>query len=232
MAYTDLSSTWAYKSLITHQLLDQHAENDKVFYDLLFGSTDIANDVKFDNAKYIKAEIAAGSTYRKLIGLDASNIIQIGESGVEVRIPADPTNALGVATKQYVDAIQMFQDQAEVSVATLSGSLVTLLSLSATTRGVLKALWVARSSTTAGTCRVKITVDGTVVIDETSDSIGAGVHRYLTAQGLWNATDVTAEGNAGALANIFFNSTLLVEVLHAGGGAGTSTFYARYAKVP
>src|SRR3990167_7331548 len=112
MAYTDMTGTWSYKGLITHQNLDSAAENDKVFNDLLTAVTDFANNLQFDNNKGITGEIAAGSTYKNLIKLDASNIVQLAESGTEVRVPADPTNVLGVATKQYVDANQMLQTQA------------------------------------------------------------------------------------------------------------------------
>ena len=76
MAYTDLSNVFQYKSLLTHQRMDQVGENDKVFNDLLNAVTDFDNNLNFNNAKYLQGEIAAGSTYKKLIGLDASNIVQ------------------------------------------------------------------------------------------------------------------------------------------------------------
>src|SRR3990167_989930 len=128
--------------------MDQLAENDKVFNDLLTAAADIPNNLQFDNNNGLKGEIAAGSTYKNLIKLDASNIVQLSESGTEVRVPADPSNVLGVATKQYVDGVQMFQTQAKVSAAGSgsSGSYLTVLSLSATTRGRIKAMTFQQSA--------------------------------------------------------------------------------------
>ncbi len=141
MAYTDLSATFVYKGLLTHQNMDQLGENDKVANDLLTAVTDFANFLQFDNTKGIKGEVAATGSYKKLILLDASDKIQIGEAGTEVRVPADPTNVLGVATKQYVDGVQMFETQPKVSASSgINASYVTILSLTATTRGHIRSL--------------------------------------------------------------------------------------------
>mgnify|MGYP001558524310 FL=1 len=231
MAYTDLSAAFSYKQLFTHQLADQIGENDKVFYELLFGTTDMDNNFKFNNAKYIQGEVAAGGTYKKIAGIDASNIVQLGESGTEVRVPADPSNALGVATKQYVDGVQMFQTQAIVSAAPNgSGTLATILSLSATTRGRLHAIWHLKGSQ-PGTLRVKITLDGTVVIDNTSPSIALAEYVAMKANGeLWD-TNSADDGDAAFLIELPFNSTCLIEAAISDAGSN-STVKVLYSKIP
>lgn len=231
MAYTDLSATWVYKKLITHQLLDQHGENDKVFNDLLTAVTDFSVNLKFDNNKGITGEIAAGSTYKNLLKLDASNIAQLGESGTEVRVPADPTNALGVATKQYVDATQMLQTQAKVAASSgASGTLATILNLAATTRGVVRALYGTNGGGAAHTLRVKITVDGTVVIDKTSAAWASTYRKFLPGHE-WDVADFAAEDDAAdALLAIHFNSSLLIEA--ASSTATVDTVSVVYAKIP
>ena len=230
MAYTDLSAVFVYKALITHQRMDQLGENDKVFNDLLTAVTDFANFLQFNNTKGIKGEIAAGSTYKSLVVLDASNVLQLGESGTEVRVPADPSNALGVATKQYVDAIQMLQTQAEVSGNSgTSGTLATVLSLSATTRGQVHAIYGLMAGASI-TLRLKITIDGVVVIDDTSPSTVAGDYNYLAPNGKVADSNSTEDSLVGHLINLRFNSSLLIEA--ATDNSTAVAVKVLYSKIP
>ncbi len=231
MAYTDLTAVFVYRGLLTHQQMDQAAENDKVFNDLLTSVTDFANFLHFDNTKGVKGEVAATGSYKKLVVLDAGNVAQLGEAGTEVRVPADPTNALGVATKQYVDGVQMFQTQAIASAA--ASGLTTILNLTATTRVRLHAVWVVQAGGTS-TWRVKITVDGTVVIDDTSaTTLVAGDVGHLAANGRVTDDGTVDDGFAGDLIEICGNSTFKIEAdanVSAGGASGT--VFALYSKIP
>lgn len=224
MAYTDLSSTFVYRLLLTHQLMDQLAENDKVFNDLLTAVTDFDNNLRFNNAKYLQGEIAAGSTYKKLIGLDASNIVQLGESGTEVRVPADPTNALGVATKQYVEAFQVFQTQPAATATPGGGgpTYVTLLSRSG--RGHLRALTMLNGAGSAATAYVRITIDGgSAVVYNAATNFANGTYRYFMPNLKWNETDQATDGVLGLpLLDIAYNTSILVEVSNAVGAGGTA----------
>jgi len=230
MAYTDLSSTFTYKKLLTHQLMDQLAENDKVFNNKQTGAADFADIIKFDNTKGIAGEVAAGGTYKNLVTFDSSNVVQLGESGIEVRVPADPSNNLGVCTKQYAEALQMFQTQANGSGSSgVSGSLSTILSVAATTRGVLLAVWGKRTSS-AHTVSVQVTVDSVVVSSEASPTIAQNDYWYLGANGVPVDSNSTAEGDAQNLINMPFNTSLLLEA--TSGDANAQTVQYLYAKVP
>lgn len=222
MAYTDLSSTFVYRLLLTHQLMDQLAENDKVFNDLLTAVTDFDNNLRFNNAKYLQGEIAAGSTYKKLIGLDSSNVVQLGESGTEVRVPADPTNALGVCTKQYAEALQMFQTQA-VATATPGGggpTFVTILSRSG--RGHLRSLSLQMHSGGTGTPYVRITIDGGAAVTISGSTTTASTWRALTPNLVWSETDRTNDGDETYLLDIAYKTSILVEVSNAVVSGGTA----------
>lgn len=231
MSYTDMSSWASYKKLISHTDMDKLGENDKVFNDLLTATTDFNNHLRFNNTKGITGEIAAGSTYKNLIQLDASNIVQLAESGTEVRVPADPTNALGVATKQYVDAVQMLQTQAVATGSPGNGALATILSLSATTRGQVHAIWYANGAGGTNAIRVKITIDGTVVVDETSpQTVTASFFLSLEPNTRWpDSVGQSAEGTTTRLINLRFNSTLLIE---ASKSENTGTLKVLYSKIP
>ncbi|MBS3927812.1 MAG: hypothetical protein KGZ65_04390 [Sphingomonadales bacterium] len=210
--------------------MDQLAENDKVFNNLLTAAADMPNFLQFDNTFGVKGEIAAGSTYKKLILLDASNVVQLGESGTEVRVPADPSNALGVATKQYVDGVQMFQSQAIVTVNSgLTGSFATILSLSATTRGVVHAIWIDTAGGSS-TCRIKVTVDGTLIIDDTSGALTNNRFYAMRANGNIETTASTDAGDAGHPLEIRFTSTLLIEA--TSGDGNSRAISVRYSKIP
>lgn len=231
MAYTDLTTSFQYRSLLTHQLQDALAENDKVFNDLLTAVTDFDNNLRFNNAKYLQGEIAAGSTYKKLIGLDASNIVQLSESGTEVRVPADPSNALGVATKQYVDGVQMFQTQPLVS-GVGTNAYVTILSLSATTRGHIRALYVKKGGGSVDNILVRITIDGGTPVVYTFSTVTPSKYRALQPNLTTSTTDQASADLVSFLLDIAFNSSLLVECADNHGAGDTSTCYVVYDKIP
>lgn len=236
MAYTDLTSSFAYKTLLTYQLMNDVAANDKLFNDQLTGGIDIPNDLHLKNAQYLRGDVAATGTWYKLAGLDASNIVQIGDSATEVRVPADPVNALGIATKQYVDATNMLQAQPQVNVTLgSSGTLATILNY--TGKGELHTIWAQADSTNAGTIRVKVTVDGVVVVDNTSDSIANLKYQGLTANLYWAPGAVTWTGVPSQIAltayllKIPFRTSIKVEAtLSAANSNGTMTvFYSKVA---
>jgi len=220
-----------YRLLWSHQLADQLSENDKVFNDLLTAAVDFPNHLQFDNAKGIKGEVAATGTYKNLIVLDASDIVQLGVAGTIVAVPADPTTNLGVATKAYVDGVQMFQTQPKVGVATGAGaSFTTILSLTSTTRGRLKSIVHIRPGTGgSSTVTVRITIDGGAAVTITSSSVAIDKCRALSPGLVWTGTDQTYEGDASTICDISFNTSILVEAT-AEGNAGTLNI--GYEKIP
>ena len=208
--------------------MDQLGENSKVFNDLLTEITDLDN-IRHNNAKGPKGEVAAGGSYKKLILLDASNIVQLAESGTEVRVPADPTNVLGIATKQYVDGVQMFQTQPLVSGATgATNFYTTILNLAATTRGHIRALYAVNGGV-GGTISVRITIDGGTPIVYTTSAIIASNYRGLQPNLTWSPTDQTNANLVSFLTDIAFNSSILIE-FSASQNAGTG--YVVYDKIP
>lgn len=227
MAYTDLSSTFVYRLLLTHQLMDQLAENDKVFNNLLTAATDFDNNLRFNNAKYLQGEIAAGSTYKKLIGLDASNVVQLGESGTEVRVPADPTNALGVATKQYVEALQMFQLQARATVSIGAAGRTTAINI--TGRVIIHAITLKPTAGTDASATVWVTVDGTE-LSFSSPTIAAGEFGALQGNFTMKDMNTAVENDAGALVHFPCNTSMKVEAQC--GGGDTMDLTVVYSKVP
>lgn len=220
-----------YKMLLTHQIADQLAENDKVFNDLLTAVADFANFLQFDNTKGIKGEVAAGGTYKSLVVLDASNIVQLGQSGTEVRVPADPSNALGVATKQYADGVQMFRTQAKVSASSgTSGAYLTILNQAATTRGRIKTISMGQGTLGPGTVSVRITIDGGSAVTITSSAIADNNWRGLLPGLLWSTADQANENLTSTLIHISFNTSILIEATSANANAATITIV--YEKIP
>jgi hypothetical protein len=221
MAYVDLTTSFVYKSLLTYQLCTSLATNDKLFNDELTGAISIPNDVKLGNARALRGEVVATGTWRTLAQLDASNIVQIGDAACETRVPADPTNVLGIATKQYVDGVQMFHTQPKVTVTSGSaGAFVTVLSLTATTRGHLLAITGKADATGNDACRLRITIDGgTPVTIISTTNPAANKWRGLTPPLVWSTVDQATEDLAAYLLNISFNSSILVEAAYNNGAA-------------
>lgn len=229
MSYTDLSAVWVYRKLITHQLLDQAAENDKVFDDLLTAAVDFDNDLRFNNAKAIAGEIAAGGTYKDLAQLDSNDVCQLGQSGTEVRVPADPTNVLGVATKQYVDALTMFQTQ-QVTSATAGVSNAFNTILSVTGQGIVHAVWFLANQTTPTT--IKITIDGTLVFTTNAIPMTNNDWGHMTEHGFLVDDNTTSEISVISLPIDFrFNTSLLIEAAIALGNGG-STVKVLHSEIP
>ncbi len=222
MAYTDLTSTFVYKSLLTYQLMADLAVNDKLFNDQLTGSLDVPNDLHLANAKYLRGDVAATGTWYKLIGLDASNIVQVGDALTEVRLPADPTNVLGAATKQYVDGAQMFETQPKVSgTAGGSGTYATILNLTATKRGHIRALTV-KANSNGDNISIRITIDGGTPVVITVNTVSTNSWRGLLEVLLFSSTDLLAtEDLVSSLLDISFASSLLVEASSNNGIAAT-----------
>ena len=176
MSFTDLTDgEMAYKALWTHQLGQALADNDLLFNDLLTAVTDFANELHFNNNVAIAGEVAAGGSYVDLVKIDASNVVQLGQAGYEVRVPADPTNDLGVCTKQYAEALQMFSTQAEVSVSIAVGGAT---GLNYTGRGILHMATIIGSGGDPGatTMGISVTIDGVTVYSGTHLSTDGFVH--------------------------------------------------------
>lgn len=224
-----------YRLLFTHQIADQLAENDKVCYDLLTAAVDFNNFLQFNNTKGIKGEVAAGGTYKSLVVLDSGNVVQLGEAGTEVRVPADPSNALGVATKQYVDGVQMFQTQAKVSASpALSSAFATILNIAATTRGRVKSIsFKTGSGGTVTVSAIRITIDGGTPVTISPDVEPAADNwRSLNVNLLWSAADAaTEEGLGSNNIDIAFNTSLLIEA-STRFAAGTPLCKVVYEKIP
>ena len=208
-----MTAAFTYKALLTHQRCDQLAESDKVFNDLLTEITDLDN-IRHNNAKGPKGEVAAGGSYKKLILLDSGNVVQLGESGTEVRVPADPTNALGVATKQYADGVNLLQTQPRVSVTSgASGSYVTILN--ATAKGHVRCLYIRAISTGGGNdiMSIRITIDGgTPVVYADAGNTAASDISAMTPDLILQDTNALVSVNAHAiLIDIAFNTSMLIE---------------------
>ncbi len=197
------------------------AENDAVFNDLLTEVTDFANHLRFNNTKGLKGEVAAGGSYKQMIQLDASNVVQLGEAGTEVRVPQDPVNALGVATKAYVDGVQMFQTQPKV-VANGGGSsaYATILNLTATTRGRVRAIHAQKGNSSNYSLTIRITVDGgTPVVIATVANPALSTFRGLQANLVWSETNQATADRGAFLIDIAFNASLLIEGMTETGGS-------------
>lgn len=212
MAFTDQTAVWVYKKLLTYQDMSNNAINDKLFNDQLTGAIDIPNDLKLANAKYLRGEIAATGTWYKLCGLDAGNIVQLGDALTEVRVPADPTNALGVATKQYVDAKEMYQTQPKVA-ATGGANNVYANVLNITKKGRVQTLSVldGGGGGAGGVATIRITIDGGTPVVIATSSIAANKYRFLQANLIFNASDQSTEDLVSSLLEIGFNTSLLIE---------------------
>ncbi len=235
MAYTDLSAAFPYKALFTTQLATDLALNDKLFNDQLTGAVDIPNDLHLGNAKFLRGDVVATGTWRKLIGLDAGNIVQVGDAATEVRLPADPVNVLGAATKQYVDGVQMFETQPKVSgSAGANSTYATIVNLTATTRGRVVAINMQQNTSAAGGFMgVRVTIDGgTPFTIATPGTPGASKYRGVGGSLAFSSTDQTNEGDVSALIGIAFNTSLLIEATTANTISGTCTCNVVYEKIP
>ncbi len=216
-------------------MADALAESDATFNSLLTAASDFDNFLQFNNTKGIKGEVAAGGTYKSLVVLDSGNVVQLAEAGTEVRVPADPTNVLGVATKQYVDGVQMFQTQPKVSATPgLSGTFATILNLTATTRGRVKSIsFKTGSGGTSTTSGVRITIDGgtPITIAPVVEPI-ADNWRALGAGLVFSTADSAAEEGLGSTnIDIAFNTSLLIEA-STKFAAGTPLCKVVYEKIP
>lgn len=219
MAYTDLTASFAYKTLLTYQLMTNLANNDKLFNDQLTAAMAIPQSLLIANTFGISAK-ESGGTARNLIKFDGSNVIQLGAAAAaDVRVPADPTDVLGVATKQYVDGQQVLQLQALVSGSSgINGSFATILNY--TGKGECHAIYVA-GGTNNGAAEIKITVDGTLVLDITSISITSGNFLGLQANLTWQGTLQANASLVSFLLRIPFKTSLKIEVACANSAAQT-----------
>lgn len=227
-----MTNSFSYRTLFTHQLADALAESDATFNNLLTEVTDLDN-IRHNNAKGPKGEVAAGGTYKKLILLDASNIVQLGEAGTEVRVPADPTNVLGVATKQYVDGVQMFQTQPRVSASSgVNDAYATLLNVTAA--GHLRAITMTVDGSSGGNDiqSVRITIDGgTPVVYADAGSTAINETSALMPDLTFVDTNVGPALPAHAiLLDIAFNTSILVETKTPDPNASVSVVV--YDKIP
>ena len=222
-----MSSTFVYKLLLTFQDMDKLAESDKTFNNLLTAVDDFSVNLKFDNNKGITGEIAAGSTYKQLIKLDTSNIVQLGESGTEVRVPADPTNVLGVATKQYVDDTLMLGLIAKLRVTSTSISNADVLNITAV--GRLRAL--SQYSNTAVGAEypdLTLTVDGTAYAEMVG---GAHTTVYLNTDNTPSTATTFVKSATLEQVVVHFKTSLRVQhrkdATGGGGEITTAVIYER-----
>lgn len=221
MAFVDMSTNWAYKTLIIYQDLNKLGVNDKLFNDQLVGNINIPTSPILANTQALKGDSAVSGTPKKMISRDASNVVQLAEAGVEVRVPADPTNALGVATKQYVDGATQLQTQAPISGATgINPTYNTLLNYTGV--GRVHAIGVVSGS--GGTETIRITIDGGTPFT-VAGSGAAGNFFYMTAD-LQNLIDSGAVTVTGRLLEINFKTSIKIE-FRSNTGAGTG--YLEYS---
>ncbi|GAF72907.1 unnamed protein product, partial [marine sediment metagenome] len=217
--FVDLTGEFDYGDLAAWQRMDELAHNDDFFNDLLTGAQDIDNNLNFNNAKYIRGEVFATGAWKNLIGLDGSDVCQVGVAGTEVHLPQDPVSALGAVTKQMLEAATMFQFQAIASGSEgLSGSLLTILNI-ASGKGIIHGIY-AKKATTNGTLRIKITIDGSANIDDTSGDIPINDIGVMTPYGTMEDTDyadleVAIKAGVPFLIHIPYNASIKVEA--AGG---------------
>lgn len=228
MAFTNLSDgEMAYKALWTHQLGQALADNDLLFNDLLTAVTDFANELHFNNNVALAGEVAAGGSYIDLVKIDASNVVQLGQAGYEVRVPADPTNDLGVCTKQYAEALQMFSTQAEVSGAVPNGG-ATLLNV--TDRGILHMASIKGTGDAGGaTVGISVTIDGVGVYSGTIISASGNVN-YAAQVGGNLATTGTSTYEVTPELNWRFNTSCVVAFSNT--GATLTTGKVKYSIIP
>ena len=110
MAYTDLTTEFDYKDLLTWQNMDKLAENDALFQARWTGdATDglIPGPLRVTNNVYIKWRNQAGAADVNGLKLNASDQLEMGASLKTPTLTVDPTANLEASTKQYVDAGSM-----------------------------------------------------------------------------------------------------------------------------
>lgn len=141
--------------------------------------------------------------------------------------PTSKTSTLGVGSLQSIVMSSIPTLVSAVSGPLSANTLSTVLNLSG--KGALGCFFVSSVDTTSRTHRVKITIDGTVVYDQTSAAVTTA-NAVLAVQGQLNWT--TATNVVGVFeAPLFFESSLLIEYASSLPESGKTNFgYTYYGR--
>jgi hypothetical protein len=142
------------------------------------------------------------------------------------RAPKSIVNAFNMAGATPVSMTGASQTKQTLTGAVTAGVLKTMLSL--TGQGAVNILALATVNGTSRTLRMKITIDGVVVFDPGVSAAVVAAGRGIIPVGGISESSVAFTLNSSVLQNVYFNSSLLVEIASSLTETDFTTFHANY----